>query len=72
MYVCQDEFIQFWPQGWSIVVVEGGVGGGTGGGRGGGGERREDGQWLGGLGGASFTSDFYHGRLTRNSIRVCK
>ena len=50
MYVCQDEFIQFWPQGWSIVVVEGGGGGGWGwhGGGGGRGERREDGKWLGG------------------------
>ena len=30
---------------------------------------RGDGKWLGD---ASFTSDFYHARLTRNSIPICK
>ena len=46
MYVCQDEFIQFWPQGWSIVVVEGGGGGGWGWhGGGGGGAGGKAGGW---------------------------
>ena len=35
----------------------------------GGGGRDGDGKWLGD---ARFTSDFYHARLTHNSIPICK
>ena len=34
-----------------------------------GGGRDGDGKWLGD---ARFTSDFYHARLTHNSIPICK